>query len=321
MRIAFIQLGRVGDMILCTPAFSAIKSKFPDAELYVIAGAGNYSVLDNNPYIDKVIPYRKSLSGIFSILSFLLFNKFDYWIDAKDHKSGDSQLLAKLARAKVKIGYNHNSNTPFHHSVPSNIQNKDLHFTERIFNALKFLGISSPEIIPKPELFISDELSHKAKYFYSSLSRKQNLLINLSATSETRIYSAENWTKVIAAIDINKYNIILSFMPSEQRIAQDLKQIFPTIIFANSHSIAEFIALIKHCDVLISPDTSAVHIAAAFEKRLIALFNDYPDNYAKFRTVNPNATIIMPSGTTNTNQIPPELIINEIEKTINQSKG
>lgn len=321
MRIAFIQLGRVGDMILCTPAFSAIKSKFPQAKLYVIAGAGNHSVLDNNPHIDKVIPYRKSLGGILRMLSFLLLNRFDYWIDAKDHKSGESQLLAKLARAKVKIGYNHNSHSTFHHSVPSNIQNKELHFTERVFNALKYLGISSPNIIPKPELFISDKFSNKAKNFYSALSPKENLLINLSATSDTRIYSAENWTKVIAAIDRNKYNIILSFMPNEQRIAQDLKQIFPAIIFANSHSIEEFIALIKHCDLLISPDTSAVHIAAAFDKKLVALFNDYPENYAKFRTVNPNASIIMPSGTTNINQIPPELIINEIEKTINQSKG
>lgn len=314
MKIAFIQLGRVGDMILCTPAFSAIRSKFPDAELYVIAGAGNYSVLDNNPLIDKVIQYRKSLSGIFSLLSFLLLNRFDYWIDAKDHKSGESQLLAKLARAKVKIGYNDNSNTTFHHSVPSNIQNKDLHFTERVFNALKYLGISSPNKTPKPELFIPDELSNKARNFYNTLSSKENLLINLSATSEARIYSAENWSKVIAAIDSNKYNIILSFMPNEQKIADRLQQIFPAIIFANSHSIEEFIALIKHCDLLISPDTSAVHIAAAFEKKLIALFNDYPENYAKFRTVNPNATIIMPSGTTNINQIPPELIINEIEK-------
>ncbi len=321
MKIAFIQLGRVGDMILCTPAFSAIKSKYPYAELCVIAGAGNYSVLKNNPYIDKVIPYRKSLGGIMRMLSFLLSNRFDYWIDAKDHKSGESQLLAKLARAKVKIGYNYNSHSTFHHSVPSNIQNKELHFTERVFNALNYLGISSPNKIPKPELFVSDELSSSAKSFYKSLSPKKNLLINLSATSEARIYSADNLSKVIAAIDRNKYNIILSFMPSEQHIADKLQQEFPEIIFANSHSIEEFIALIKHCDLLISPDTSAVHIAAAFDKKLVALFNDYPENYAKFRTVNPNATIIMTSGTSNINQIHQELIINEIEKTINQSKG
>ncbi len=314
MKIAFIQLGRVGDMILCTPAFSAIKSKYPNAELCAIAGAGNYSVLKNNPYIDLVIPYRKSLGGIMRMLSFLLFNRFDYWIDAKDHKSGESQLLAKLARAKVKIGYNNESKATFHHSVPSNIQNKELHFTERVFNALKYLGISSSDKIPKPELFVSGELSSSAKSFYKSLSPKKNLLINLSATSEARIYSADNWSKVIDAIDSSKYNIILSFMPSEQHIADKLQQEFPEIIFADSHSIEEFMALIKHCDVLISPDTSAVHIAAAFEKRLIALFNDYPDNYAKFRTVNPNATIIMPRDTTNINQIPPELIIHEIEK-------
>ncbi len=316
MKIAFIQLGRVGDMILCTPAFSAIKEKFPEAQLYVIAGAGNASVLNNNPHIYKVIPYRKSLGGIIGLLAFLLLNKFDYWIDAKDHKSGESRLIAKLARAKVKIGYNTNANTPFDYSVPSNIQNKDLHFTERVFNALKFAGISSSLIISKPELFVSDELTNEAKAFYSSLMPKKNLLINLSATSETRIYSAQNWSKVICGINKNKYNIILSFMPSEKQIAEELKQQFPMIAFADSHSIEEFIALIKYCDVVISPDTSAVHIAAAFEKKLIALFNDYPDNYAKFRTVNPNATIIMPAGTTHINQIQPEQIIKAINNII-----
>ena len=76
MRILFIQLGRIGDMILSTPVFRAIKEKYPDAEINVIAGRHNYSVISNNPRINKIIIHKKP--PVFVLINIFRIRKHFY---------------------------------------------------------------------------------------------------------------------------------------------------------------------------------------------------------------------------------------------------
>lgn len=314
MKIAIVTLGRIGDMILTTPAFSAIKRKFPSAELYVIAGRKNYSVLAGNPHVNAVITFDKSLLGFMRMLYFLSKHHFDYWIVPKDHKSHESQLLAKFARADVKIGFNYENHNAFTHTIPSDNENATLHFTERIFNSLAFLDIPLPQSL-RPELYLSDTAQAKARNFYSALPAKHNLLLNLSATSSIRIYSAENWERVLSSLDADRFNIVLTFMPSEVKIADSLIAKFPQIVIGETRSLGDYFALIKYCDCLITPDTSAVHVASAFEKNTIALFTDHERNTNSFRPTNPNATLLVEPGVSSTiNGISPKRISAEIKR-------
>lgn len=307
MKIAIVTLGRIGDMILTTPAFSAIKRKFPSAELYVIAGTSNCGVLAGNPHVNAVIPFDKSPLGLLRMLYFLAKHHFDYWIAPKDHKSRESQLLAKFARADVKIGFNFENHNAFTHTIPSDNENVALRFTERVFNSLAFLDIPLPKSL-RPELYLSDTAQVKARNFYSALPAKHNLLLNLSASSSIRIYSAENWEAVLSSLDADKFNIILTFMPSEVKIADYLIAKFPQIVIGKTHSLEDYFALIKFCDCLITPDTSAVHVASAFEKNTVALFTDSERNTNSFRPTNPNAVMLVAKGSSDINPIPPENI-------------
>jgi ADP-heptose:LPS heptosyltransferase len=64
-------------------------------------------------------------------------------------------------------------------------------------------------------------------------------------------------------------------------------------IIAPFRSILESAALIKYADIIITPDTSIVHIAAAFDKKTIALYRGYSNSYEKTNIIwghnNPNA--------------------------------
>jgi ADP-heptose:LPS heptosyltransferase len=56
------QHNQLGDMLCSVPLFAAIRKRFPDAHITLVASPINYEILfsDINPFIDKVITYRKS---------------------------------------------------------------------------------------------------------------------------------------------------------------------------------------------------------------------------------------------------------------------
>ena len=56
------QHNQLGDMLCSVPLFAAVRKKFPKAHITLVASPINYEILfsDINPYIDKVITYRKA---------------------------------------------------------------------------------------------------------------------------------------------------------------------------------------------------------------------------------------------------------------------
>ena len=54
-RIALVQLGFLGDVVLATPTARALRRRFPDAELTWIVGPRAADVLDGNPDLDAVL--------------------------------------------------------------------------------------------------------------------------------------------------------------------------------------------------------------------------------------------------------------------------
>ncbi len=54
-RILVIRLDQIGDMIMTTPVFEVLKKYCPDAEVHVLCRHMSKDVLQNNPFVDKII--------------------------------------------------------------------------------------------------------------------------------------------------------------------------------------------------------------------------------------------------------------------------
>ena len=54
MKILVVIVTRIGDTLLATPSIRAIKQKYPDSELTVMAHPNRYQVLENLFFIDKL---------------------------------------------------------------------------------------------------------------------------------------------------------------------------------------------------------------------------------------------------------------------------
>jgi ADP-heptose:LPS heptosyltransferase len=75
--------------------------------------------------------------------------------------------------------------------------------------------------------------------------------------------------EAICHILIKKYNIIIG----EKTMLENIKEI-KKVTFFNSSCILDTIPLIKNSDLIISVDTSIVHIATCFAKKAISFYLD-----------------------------------------------
>ena len=55
--ILIVKLDHIGDVILSTPVYQAIKKTYPNSFLRVVVGPWAKSVLINNPFVDEIIEY------------------------------------------------------------------------------------------------------------------------------------------------------------------------------------------------------------------------------------------------------------------------
>jgi heptosyltransferase-3 len=314
MKILIVQIGRIGDTILATPMFRAIKQALPGAEISVLVSMRGFPVLKGNPNIKKVIVYRKDPASLLFLFLRLRLVKYDWWIDPKDHSSRESSLLARIARAANKAGYNREGEKIFSFGISSQDENKALHAVMRNLDCLKPLGISCHEEL-RPDLIPDARLEKKilGKILPDD---KKTVLLNISAGDAPRYWPVEKWAGVAAFCLARGMQVLLVHKPQDARFAENIRKLQPKIQIFHSPTILHIIALMPHMRLVVTPDTSIVHIASAFDVPQIALFPDVEWNLKKFRPLSRCSVVLQAENGEAVSSIPAERVIGEIEKII-----
>src|SRR5438128_6346256 len=100
MKILLIQLKRIGDLILTTPAIAAVREKFPDARLTLVISPECKALAPAISGVNKLLIMPRGFSG-FGTIAVIARGKFDYCVDFT--RNDRSALLVLLSRAKKRI--------------------------------------------------------------------------------------------------------------------------------------------------------------------------------------------------------------------------
>jgi len=314
MKIIIVQLGRIGDTVLTTPMFRVLDDSFQDIKIYVLTSHRGATILHNNPRLKKVFVYRTDpFSFLFLILRLRLLH-FDWWVDPKDHYSKGSSFLAKICGAKNKVGFNHYSHKIFTISIPSDKDNLLRHSVDRNIQSILPLGIAKPSNY-RPELFPDPNLQKKIRDKYHP-SPKDTVLLNISAFHRERYWHIEKWAFVASACLERHYRVILTFKPEDLDLAKTLQQQVPEVLLFRSTTIKEVVAIMPEVAMVITPDTSIVHIASAFNIPQIALFANSEMNLNKFSPLSDKSIVIQPEENAEFQTINENVVVEALEKMI-----
>jgi len=311
-KIAIVRIGKIGDMIVSNFALKKIRQSFPDATILLITLPRVKELLQYSEDIDNIHYFQKGFD-LFNVLILLRKFKADLLIDFNDGPSGTSKIIAQFSRSKVKVGFGFANNSKYLTVPVTRPDNENSHVTDRIKLIPEAIGLTfrSDEIKPSLTIGQKEFASVKNQLVRANPKKKPIIAVNLSAGDKSRYWTVDKWWKLLMEIKKVEKDIIFLLLsaPTDAHIAKDVGTPFPsdTIIFPAYSDFQHFASYIAQSDLLISPDTSAVHIACSFSIPLIALYPKISWNYASWKPVNTTFQSVMPESG-NVSEIPWEKV-------------
>lgn len=286
MRILAIKLKQIGDVLLSEPALRAIKTHFPSAHLTVIVNSYTAPMLKYVDYIDELLGYDrrlkklsilKRIKGELKFCKNFFLNNYDMVIN---FATGDRGAIYSLVSgAKYKIGF----------FTKNGLIGKNLIYdklliepdTHTVMHDL-YLVCKGLNILPnayKVRFYLKDEIIDHAKNRLRKLGINQgDLLVYLHPLTH---WSFKSWRDDYMAIVINwllKNGIKVIIGGNGEKEKRRVENILSfvnkekVINLVGKLDLEELCGIIYHCHLFFGVDSAPMHIAAALNKPVVALF-------------------------------------------------
>lgn len=271
--------GKIGDMIVNSLMFREIKKVYPDIKIGVIARGAAIDIIRDNPNVDKIYEYYKDRKKIKNLALKIKEEKYDLLIDFSEMLRVNQMMLINLCGARINIGLDRKDWELFDLSIESG---KDFkwteHITKRYLAYLIKLGLKKENIDIFYDIYLKDEKKYEA--FFNEIKESKKLILNPYGASKHKSFSIETLENIITYLKDKDIAIILTYFGDKYKELEFLEKKYKYVYIPKKiESILDTAILIKKSDYVISPDTSIVHIASAFNKKMITV---YPPKGGKY---------------------------------------
>lgn len=279
MKILIIRLSSLGDVILTQSVCAYLRAQYPDAEIDFITKAAYIEIIKLMGLDIQPISYSQSLSAHIALFK----KRYDLVLDL--HGKLASRLISLAACGKKSAVYN-----------------KQRKIRKKIVSGNKALCISSTLDLYKSALkpfFTLDKLPVPRLVNPENMpdiklpESKKLIMIFPGAQHYTKMYPLEYYQELIQ-ISPADYYFLLAGSPAERGLCQKLQAqaTEKALNIAGNYSFGELLSIISHVDIVISSDSGPMHLAAAIQKKQIAIFGATHPRLG-FAPLNPNARLLL----------------------------
>ena len=271
--------GKIGDMVVNSLMFREIKKVYPDIKIGVVARGAAIDIIKDNPNVDKIYEYYKDRKKIKDLALKIKEEKYDLLIDFSEMLRVNQMMLINLCGARINIGLDRKDWKLFDLSIESS---KDFKWTEHITNRylayLIKLGLKKESIDISYDIYLKDEKKYET--FFYKIKENKKLILNPYGASKHKRFNIETLENIITYLKDKDIAIILVYFGDKYKELEFLEKKYKSVYIPKKiESILNTAILIKKSDYVISPDTSIVHIASAFNKKMITV---YPPKGGKY---------------------------------------
>jgi len=279
-RILIVKLAAIGDVLRTTPLLSGLKKAYPQSHITWVVDKEAWPLLKNNSAIDRLLAFD------FASLIPLEQETFDLVIGLEKEPRGAA--LASKIKANEKKGFGLG---PEGNVYPLN-QASEYAFLLGLDDELKFFKNKKtyPELIfeiaglpyEKDEYQLAldpEDLKFAGEFTRRHGLKKGETVIGLN-TGAGDVFANKAWTvkgyiQLIKLIQKEpKVRLLLLGGPKEkERNALIKRRTKGAVVDAGCrNTLGEFAALLNLCDIVITGDTTALHMAIALQKKVLAIF-------------------------------------------------
>lgn len=276
MKILLIQLKRIGDLILTTPAIAAVREKFPGAEISLVVSFGTRELLPAISGVDCAFIARGKMQDAKSWFT-LARRKFDCCVDFT--RSDRSAFLTLLSRARKRITADHARHSLRIRSLSYNVlvdaPVRTLHTVDYHLQLLEPLGIrdASRQVrlaLPAAAFAEADRVMAVAAI------PPDFLLFHPGSARAEKFWKPKRWAELIdwgAAQRLT--SVLTSGSPAlEQAHTAKIKIAArtPFIDLSGRVDLLTLAALVSRARLLTTVDSAPMHLAAATRTPQVVLF-------------------------------------------------
>ena len=271
--------GKIGDMVVNSLMFREIKKVYPYIKIGVVARGAAIDIIRDNTNVDKIYEYYKDRKKIKDLALKIKEEKYDLLIDFSEMLRVNQMMLINLCGARINIGLDRKDWKLFDLSIESG---KDFKWTEHITNRylayLIKIGLKKESINISYDIYLKDEIKYED--FFNEIKESKKLILNPYVASKHKSFNIENLENIITYLKDKDIAIILVYFGDKYKELEFLEKKYKYVYIPKKiESILDTAILIKKSDYIISPDTSIVHIASAFNKKMITI---YPPKGGKY---------------------------------------
>jgi heptosyltransferase-3 len=276
-KILIIAVPGFGDVLLCTPLISAVRSAWPGAELHVLVRGKVSGVLEGNPDVDEVIE-AVNRAGVRETLA-LLRSRFREYDLVLSNSASDRMALYCLCmgRRRISIVPQHGSGIPWKEWLYDGhveADEENYHVVTRINELGKLAGIEPGQRVVNPRSPGSHEVI--AKHLGHDWDKHPFAVVHPAASLPEKQWHADGWHAVANHLNAIGLRVIVTGGPgeAERRYVCDelgFEEASVTTLVGQLR-LGDITRLLESCTLYIGVDTLVSHIASSAGAPTVAIF-------------------------------------------------
>jgi heptosyltransferase-2 len=285
MKVLIIQQKMIGDVLASTVICEAIKKQHPDWQVHYMIQPNTMPVVENNPYIDKVVFFeKKKKEGILKLIQFgISLKKEEYNAVIDAYGKWESIIPAYFSGAKIRIGYKKwYTKILFTQTVipQQNIEGSAIAHRLQLAEAL----LKKPTSSLFPKIYLTDS---ETKLALKNIQKQLDTIrpIFMISVLGSDINKSLPTIQMALTLDhiANESNaqLVFNFMPHQENEAKAIydackPETKNKIVFDfYTKGLRTFLAVLSHCDAMIGNEGGAVNMAKALNIPTFTIFSPW----------------------------------------------
>ncbi len=282
------QHDQLGDFLLATPVFRAIRNRFPEAHVGVLVRDYFADAVAGNPLVDEILVLQKGIRRwdprrIMNLWQ-KLHKRWDLTIvlNTVSH-SLSSDLLAELSSRRLILGSAHRifpgATRNFFYNLLAPYSPTTQHQSERNLDIVRYINAHTDDL--SEFMFIGDTERHQALETLHQLGMRDGMVsiaLHVGAGKAANRWPVAHFARLAQLLhDRLGAQIILFWGPDETTLADQFCRLITFVpVKVHPEGLRHMAACFTQCSLLVCNDTGVMHVCASVGVPLVAAFGPTP---------------------------------------------
>ncbi len=277
--IGLLRLSALGDIIWTLPMLNELKKNYPNSKIVYFCSKPFSDVVEDISGVEFVIIRKpRSLKDYIQAIKKLREYNFDLFLCTQANLRVN--ILYPFIKSQRKIGFDSIRGRDEHRFfVPEQIPYKKEHALEAFLGFLDYLNLP----------FSKDKLEYNIPSTKSSTKWHQDqdfgdyICIHPCASHANRTWNVENYIELIKLlINNHSFKVVLTGTANDSDFTGKIKSNLVSdqvLDLAGRTGLKDLCVLFKNSSLVIAPDSGPIHLANAFDTKVLGLYVSLPSQF------------------------------------------